>query len=147
MLSKIGSICGKPQYCDKCTISRIKFGYARILVEMDSLGDFHEIIELIDEHGVGFQEKVVYEWKPSICTICKRFGHHKQYCREGTLEVGVEKIKPGHDLEKQIVKKALEMKSRNTDSTVVHKTMGEMWKEVVKGKAVYFKENVTDFNG
>lgn len=36
MLSKIGSICGKPLYCDKCALSKMKLGFARILVEMDA---------------------------------------------------------------------------------------------------------------
>ncbi|XP_039126841.1 uncharacterized protein LOC120262983 [Dioscorea cayenensis subsp. rotundata] len=45
MLSKIGSVCGNPLYCDKCTLSKVKLGYARILMEMDSSGDFPEMID------------------------------------------------------------------------------------------------------
>lgn len=80
MLSKIGSVCGKPLYCDKCTLSKVKLGYARILVEMDYASDFPEIIEMMDENGVVCQQKVVYEWRPLVCSICKGFGHIKQDC-------------------------------------------------------------------
>lgn len=54
MFSKIGSVCGKSLYCDKCTGSKMKLGYARILVEMESSGEFIDMIELVDEHRVIF---------------------------------------------------------------------------------------------
>ncbi|XP_050207530.1 uncharacterized protein LOC126656948 [Mercurialis annua] len=38
ILSKIGSFCGSPLYCDQCTISKTRLGYARVLVEMDAMG-------------------------------------------------------------------------------------------------------------
>lgn len=44
MLSRIGSVCGKPIHYDKCTLSKMKLGVARILVEMDSLGEFSDTI-------------------------------------------------------------------------------------------------------
>lgn len=54
MLSKIGSMRGKPLYCDKCTLSKAKLGYARIRVKMDSSRDFPDIIVMVDEYGVFF---------------------------------------------------------------------------------------------
>lgn len=57
MLSRIGSICGKPLYYDRCTLSKMKLGFARILVEMDASGDFPEVIEMTDENSAEFQQK------------------------------------------------------------------------------------------
>lgn len=54
-------------------------GFTRILVEMDSFGDFPNMIDLVDEQRDVFQQKVIYEWKPTICLNCE-FGHFKQDC-------------------------------------------------------------------
>lgn len=86
MLSKIGSVCGKPLYCDKCTLSKVKLGFARILVEMEATGEFPECIELADENGKGFMQKVVYEWRPLVCSKCRKFGHLQQDCKLGKVE-------------------------------------------------------------
>lgn len=75
MLSKIGSICGKPLYCDKCTFSKMKLGFVRILIEMDSSREFPNFVEISNENGDGFKQKVVYEWWPLVCSKCKKFGH------------------------------------------------------------------------
>lgn len=75
MLSKIGSVCGRPLYCHKRIFSKVKLGFARILVEMDSSSDFPDVIDLVYEQGIAFQEKVVYEWKLVVCVSCKSFGH------------------------------------------------------------------------
>lgn len=77
MLSRIGSVCGKPLHCDKYTMSKMKLGFSRILVKMDASGEFLEFIELVDEHGAIFKQKVVYKWRPLVCSNCKKFGHLK----------------------------------------------------------------------
>lgn len=93
MLSKIGSVYGKPLYCDKCTVLKMKMRFARILVEMNFFRDVPEMIELVDEQGVVFQQKVIYEWKPIICSKCRNFGHLQQDCRVGQLGKEVWKVK------------------------------------------------------
>lgn len=77
MLSRIGSVCGKPIHYDKCTLSKMKLGFTRILVEMDSFGQFPDTIELQDENGVVFNQKVVYEWKHAVYSSYKKFAHSK----------------------------------------------------------------------
>ncbi|XP_050217364.1 uncharacterized protein LOC126668196 [Mercurialis annua] len=81
ILSKIGSFCGKPLYSDQCTINKTKLGFARVLVEMDAMGPFPETVEMVDEDGKVFRQKIVYEWKPLICDKCCRMGHSKNNCR------------------------------------------------------------------
>ena len=93
MLSKTGSVCGKPLYCDKCTLSKLRVGYARIMVQMDSSGEFPEMIDILDENGVGFQQKVVYEWRQSVCSSCKKFGRLRLDCRVGRLDKMPWKVK------------------------------------------------------
>lgn len=55
----------------------MKLGFSRILVKMDASGEFLEFIELVDEHGAIFKQKVVYKWRPLVCSNCKKFGHLK----------------------------------------------------------------------
>lgn len=54
MLSKIGSVCGVPLHCDKCTLSKMKLGYAQIFVDMDVVSVFLKTIELQDEIRFSF---------------------------------------------------------------------------------------------
>lgn len=93
MLSRIGSVCGRPLYCDKCTLSKLKLGYARILVEMDSIGEFPEVIKLQDEKGFVFHQKLVCEWRLLVCVSCKKFGHVQQECKDGRPNKMVWKVK------------------------------------------------------
>ncbi|XP_050233351.1 uncharacterized protein LOC126681838 [Mercurialis annua] len=83
MLSKIGSFCGTPLYSDQCTLSKVKLNFARVLVEMEVAGPFPEVVELQDECGNVFKQKIVYEWKPLFCEKCCRMGHSIKNCRVG----------------------------------------------------------------
>lgn len=56
MLSRLGSFCERPLYCDKCTLTRLRLGYARILVDMEIEGDFLDSISLQDENGQVFHK-------------------------------------------------------------------------------------------
>ncbi|XP_050207769.1 uncharacterized protein LOC126657166 [Mercurialis annua] len=81
MLSKIGSIYGNPLYSDQCTISKAKLNFARVLVEMEVAGLFPESMELQDEFGNVFNQKIVYEWRPLFCDKCCKMGHAKKNCK------------------------------------------------------------------
>lgn len=82
MLSKLGSFCGKPLHCDKCTLSRLKLiGYALILVEMDVNGEFPYSIIMQDESGEILHQKVCYEWRPNWCSPSVNISHLNQDCR------------------------------------------------------------------
>ena len=52
MLSKQGNTCRKLLYHDKCSLSRLKLGFTRILIEMDVTGEFLDSIILQDENGI-----------------------------------------------------------------------------------------------
>ena len=74
-LSKLGTILGIPLKTDKYTKDKSMLGYARLLVEMQSEGQFIEYIEIANEKNVLIRQKVVYEWMPFKCTHCKMFEH------------------------------------------------------------------------
>ena len=71
-LSLIGSICGKPFYCDQCTITKSMLSYDRIQVEMDVFGDFLDFVTLKDESGAQFKQPIIYKWRPLYCETCKK---------------------------------------------------------------------------
>lgn len=155
MLSKIGSVCGRPMYCDKCTLSKVKLGFARILVEMDSSGDFPDLIDLIDEQGNVFRQKVVYDWKPSVCSICRRFGHLGKDCKNNRQEKMVWRVKPVQQSGKSFVDISLKVNAQEKSDIFevesgsaelvkcdVGQNVGkEVWRDIVKGKAVISKGN------
>lgn len=154
MLSKIGSVYGKPLYCDKCTISKMKLGFARILVEMDSSRDFPEMVELVDEQGMVFQQKVIYEWKPSICSNCRKFGHLKQECSDGQQRRGIWRLKSipvqaveGSDIkfaqrmEAQITNNGQDTNPKSSNSNLAHGPMEGIWKEIIKGKTMGYNSH------
>lgn len=156
MLSKIGSVYGKPLYCDKCTISKMKLGFARILVEMDSSRDFPEMVELVDEQGMVFQQKVIYEWKPSICSNCRKFGHLKQECSDGQQRRGIWRLKSipvqaveGSDIkfaqrmEAQITNNGQDTNPKSSNSNLAHGPMEGIWKEIIKGKTMGYNSHTS----
>ncbi|KAG6506034.1 hypothetical protein ZIOFF_031349 [Zingiber officinale] len=96
ILSRIGSILGKPLFCDLCTLRRNKLGWARILVDMRIAGAFPDSIILEDEFGAQFTQNIMYEWKSIPCSICKQFGHDKHLCPSAlskSKQVWKEKVK------------------------------------------------------
>ncbi|XP_050229137.1 uncharacterized protein LOC126678279 [Mercurialis annua] len=75
MLGRMASLSGKPMFTDQCTNDMSRLSYARVLVEMEVLKEFpHEVI-LEDEFGEQFVQRVVYEWRPPVCSKCRIMGH------------------------------------------------------------------------
>lgn len=40
-----------------------------------------------------FQQKVIYEWRLTVCSICRKFGHSKHECINKKQEKMVWKVK------------------------------------------------------
>ncbi|KAJ8419892.1 hypothetical protein Cgig2_017702 [Carnegiea gigantea] len=81
-LSKIGSMVGIPLKTDKYTKEKSMLKYARLLVEMPSVGQFLDYIEFTNEKSALIRQKVNYEWLPLKCSHCKMFGHTQENCRK-----------------------------------------------------------------
>lgn len=85
-LSQISSAIGNPLYLDRATEHRLRVDFARVCIEVDSGEELPSSIE-VDIEGVGKVDIIVeYPWKPTVCAICKKFGHHDQTCT-GVKEV------------------------------------------------------------
>ncbi|GKA41367.1 RNA-directed DNA polymerase, eukaryota, reverse transcriptase zinc-binding domain protein [Tanacetum coccineum] len=85
-ISAIASSLGKPLIMDKtttkmCNEGRGRFGYARVLIEVQAEKEFKEKVEICyssNQNPEGNFSKYVdveYSWKPPVCTLCKVFGH------------------------------------------------------------------------
>lgn len=73
-ISRIASAIGKPLYMDKAIEER-RILYARVCVKICLDEGLPNIVD-VDIEGMGSIEiHVKYPWKPTICSICKQFGH------------------------------------------------------------------------
>lgn len=55
--------------------------FARILVEVELGSKLLDEIKFKNEKGKLVEQPVQYDWKPSICTFCNRYGHEESVCR------------------------------------------------------------------
>ncbi|XP_019263108.1 PREDICTED: uncharacterized protein LOC109240883 [Nicotiana attenuata] len=91
-LSKMASAIGKPLYTDKFTAHFEKISYARILVEIDAAYPLPDQIEIETPYGPKIQA-IEYDWKPSFCNDCLKFGHDTMDCWYNTKCEAVQGIK------------------------------------------------------
>lgn len=75
-LSYIASAIGKPLHADRMTSSKKRISYARICVEVDASKDF----DLQCGNCSWTTVFVEYDWRPSVCSLCKVFGHSTASC-------------------------------------------------------------------
>jgi uncharacterized protein DUF4283 len=74
-LSRIVSAVGVPIIADDCTAKQLKVSYARVLVEVDITKEFEKEIQIRDNTGREFTQKVIPEWRPYYCRRCHKIGH------------------------------------------------------------------------
>ncbi|XP_020272596.1 uncharacterized protein LOC109847768 [Asparagus officinalis] len=82
-ISKIVSIIGNPITTDKLTATRQRLSYAKVLLEIElplkeALPD---MIVIQGPDGKNHNQKVIYEFKPRWCSLCKVVGHETENCR------------------------------------------------------------------
>ncbi|XP_060211616.1 uncharacterized protein LOC132639151 [Lycium barbarum] len=80
-LSKIGSLVGKPLMVDKNTEKKVGLNFAKLLVEVKIGSALPDTIYFRNERGKVIEQKVMYDWKPSMCSICQKYGHTAEICR------------------------------------------------------------------
>ncbi|XP_016461203.1 uncharacterized protein LOC107784572 [Nicotiana tabacum] len=81
-LSKIGSLVGKPLMVDQNTERKIRLNFARLLVEVDMDAKLPDTILFRSEKGHVVEQKVTYDWKPTLCQYCRKHGHSEEICRK-----------------------------------------------------------------
>ncbi|KAG5619842.1 hypothetical protein H5410_005060 [Solanum commersonii] len=74
-LSKLGSLIGKPLMVDQNTERKTGLNFARLMVEVDMDSTLPKMINFRNEKGQLIDQKVTYEWKPTLCKYCKKYGH------------------------------------------------------------------------
>ncbi|KAF5204767.1 hypothetical protein FRX31_005647 [Thalictrum thalictroides] len=79
-LSSLTSTIGKPICCDKMTEKRTMLNFARVSVEVEAEKTLPSVIKANIKGNKVAIMRVEYPWKPSICTICKAFGHTNESC-------------------------------------------------------------------
>ena len=80
-LMKLASPIGKFVRVDQATAKREKLQYARVLVEVKVDQVFPDQITFINEKGVEVVMGIHYEWKPVVCSRCRKIGHLTEECR------------------------------------------------------------------
>ena len=74
---------GKVIRVDNATLKKDRMRFARVLVELDINGDFHDLISFPNEDDDLLSIKVLYDWKPQFCSKCQQLGHFEDTCRTG----------------------------------------------------------------
>ncbi|PWA74964.1 hypothetical protein CTI12_AA247570 [Artemisia annua] len=118
-ISALSSCLGKPIMMDDMTAKMCQFGngktdFARILVELDAKKVIKDSIRIEytnkDASIKGTKEvKVVYDWRPEICTYCNVFGHCDGKCNKRPMSE--EEIKASKEAEK-VTKRENEVKKQ-----------------------------------
>ncbi|XP_070051743.1 uncharacterized protein [Nicotiana tomentosiformis] len=81
-LSKIGSLVGKPLMVDQNTERKNGLNFARLLVEVEMDSKLPEVVLFRNEKGQLVEQRVSYDWKPTLCTHCSKYGHSESICRK-----------------------------------------------------------------
>lgn len=79
LISKLVSAIGNPLMADQATIQKSRLEYARILVQLHEPENLKETITYGTPDGEQLQI-VEYEWNPTPCSKCNRWGHHAKEC-------------------------------------------------------------------
>ncbi|XP_048489821.1 uncharacterized protein LOC125491779 [Beta vulgaris subsp. vulgaris] len=80
-LHKIVSQLGDHIKRDEATRNRDKLQFARILVEMEIEQKFPDHVWFMNEYGEKVKVPVEFEWLPTQCGKCARYGHNNTECR------------------------------------------------------------------
>lgn len=74
-LSRISSVVGVPRCADECTTHQLRVSFARVLIEVNVTQPLPDKVTIVGPTGEMFDQKVVFEWKPPFCKVCKYVGH------------------------------------------------------------------------
>ncbi|KAL2897076.1 hypothetical protein RDABS01_038859 [Bienertia sinuspersici] len=81
-LHKLGDIIGTTLKVDNVTMNKDRLSYARILVEVELDKELPDYIRFQNEKGLPVQQNIEYEWIPTFCIVCKKYGHPSDKCHK-----------------------------------------------------------------
>ncbi|XP_010694730.1 uncharacterized protein LOC104907492 [Beta vulgaris subsp. vulgaris] len=82
-LFKIAGLVGHAVQMDKATISKDRLQYARVMVEPQLQQRLPDTILFCNDYGRVVEQRVEYEWRPTLCHKCEGIGHGEEECRKG----------------------------------------------------------------
>ncbi|XP_062109857.1 uncharacterized protein LOC133821725 [Humulus lupulus] len=93
-LFKIINQLGQPIREDTTTKNRDRLQFSRVLVEVKVSQTFPSFIQFVNEKDEEVRLEIHYEWKPSVCSLCKSMGHEDSECRKHKQSKIPEKTAP-----------------------------------------------------
>lgn len=66
---------------DHNTEERNGLNFARLLVEVELGAQLPDEVRFKNEKGRLIEQPVQYDWKPSLCKFCTKYGHIEEECR------------------------------------------------------------------
>nr|XP_009601039.1 uncharacterized protein LOC104096382 [Nicotiana tomentosiformis] len=107
-LSKIESLVGWPMIVNHNTEKKNGLNFARLLVDVEMGASLPECVRFVNERGMLIEQKVSYDWKPTLCTHCHKYGHAIEICRKkrnlGNQEGSREKNQTAHEVQRAPMK-------------------------------------------
>lgn len=79
----IASLIGSPLKADSSTLTHNRPSVSRVCVELNVSNPISESVWITNGSYGGFAQPVIYEYIPSYCQSCKRFGHLAPDCKVG----------------------------------------------------------------
>ena len=79
-LGYVASFIGRPLQMDALTASRKNLEFARVCIKVNLEENLPEVIYPNMEGGSRVPIKVIYAWKPTMCSFCKIVGHEQDAC-------------------------------------------------------------------
>lgn len=81
-MTKIVGIVGKLLKADRATTWKERMTFARVLVEVTLDQPYPQSIMFENEIGKIVEQRVHYEWKPTLCKECNNYRHEMVECRK-----------------------------------------------------------------
>lgn len=65
---------------DQNTESKYGLNFARLLIEVELNANLLDNVIFRNERGSLVEQKVLYEWKPTLCKYSEKYGHDEVNC-------------------------------------------------------------------
>ncbi|KAL2904238.1 hypothetical protein RDABS01_002948 [Bienertia sinuspersici] len=127
-LEKIVKPVGTLIKVDNVTAQREKLHYARCMIEVEINQKFPMAVQFLNEKNEITNVPITYEWKPEICSKCKRMGHESQQCVAATTQFKMQKkwVQKGKsdEVQKSIPTKTTSQRQSEQNSQMNHAREG-----------------------
>ncbi|KAL2931142.1 putative ATP-dependent RNA helicase DHR2 [Bienertia sinuspersici] len=81
-LHKLGDNIGTTIKVNNITLNKDRLSYAHILVEVELDKELPDYIRFQNEKGILIQKSIEYEWRPTYCAACNKYGHPTNKCNK-----------------------------------------------------------------